>query len=147
LARKSKDAQLWNIAVVLQSHKSSEEEMKLEREGWQATGDPRFAAGVLMLKMVAQNAALKADDPDLSAALKQHPESGIIQRAAILSAATAGTLTKQQLAAGAQAEFNHFSAFTAPATVINRPRSGYLRQYFGQMHRLATEKKPPATKP
>jgi hypothetical protein len=30
----------------------------------------------------------------------------------------------------------------APATVINRPRSGYLREYFGQMHSLATEKKP-----
>ena len=48
----------------------------------------------------------------------------MIQRTVILSAASEGKLTKQQLAAGAQAEFNHFSAFTVPATVIIRPRSG-----------------------
>ena len=55
MARKSKDAQLWNVAVILQPHDSPDEELKLEREGWQATGDPRFAAGVLLLKMTARS--------------------------------------------------------------------------------------------
>jgi hypothetical protein len=130
LARKGKDVGAWNAAAFA-GPTDKDEELRLEREGWQATGDARFAAGVLFLKQ--QRGELKGDDADLAAALKQFPESGMIQRAAYETAEHEGKVTRQLLADAAKAEFTHFSSFVAPATVVNRPRSDYLRAYFAQL--------------
>jgi len=69
----------------------------------------------------------------LAAALHQFPESGEVQRAAYLVAVRDHKLTRQNLADAARAEFTHFSSFVAPATVVDRPRSDYLRHYFAEL--------------
>jgi hypothetical protein len=140
LAKKGHDPQLWNAAAFSAPSDHPDKLLQLERDGWEATADARFAAGVLYLKL--QAGKLKGDDADLKAALRQFPESGLVHRAAYEVAVRDGTLTRSQLAAAAQAEFTHFSSLVAPATVINRPRSVYLRQYFSLMLRL-----PAATEP
>lgn len=135
LARKGHDPELWNLAAYAEAKGTPDEQIKLEREGWKATADPRFAAGVLFLK--SQSGKLSGDDADLKAALKQFPESGMVQRAAFEVAVRENRLTRGLLAAAAMAEFSHFSTFVAPATVIARPRSNYLRQYFAQMAHMS----------
>jgi len=129
--------QLWNNAAFTAPRDPIDEQIKLEREGWQATGDVRFAAGLLALKN--QNAQLKGDDPDLAAARKQFPDSSLVQRMAYEVAARENKVTRALLADAARAEFTHFSSFVAPATVVNRPRSDYLRAYFAQMLRMPAD--------
>ena len=141
LARKGKDVRVWNVAMFA-GPTDKDEQLKLEREAWQTTGDARFAAGVLFLKH--ERGQLKGDDPDLLAALKQFPESGMIQRAAYQTALREQKVTRTLLANAAQAEFTHFSSFVAPATVVNRPRSDYLRTYFAQLLLMPPEAKPAA---
>jgi tetratricopeptide (TPR) repeat protein len=143
LARMGKDVQLWNNAAFTAPHGAIEDRMKLEREGWQATGDVRFAAGLLALKKGSHQ--LKGDDPDLAAARKQFPDSALIQRIAYEIATQENKVTRAQLADAARAEFTHFSSFVAPATVVNRPRSDYLRAYFAQMRQLPADR--PAAAP
>ena len=63
----------------------------------------------------------------------------MIQRAAYEVAVRENRVTRALLAAAAKAEFTHFSSFVAPATVINRPRSDYLRQYFAELTRMPAE--------
>jgi tetratricopeptide (TPR) repeat protein len=140
LAEKSHNAMLWNVAAFAGPSDHPDKLLELERDGWAATGDARFAAGVLYLKL--QQGRLKDDDSDLRAALKQFPQSGLVQRAMIEVAVRDKTVTRSKLAAAAQAEFAHFSSFVAPATVVNRPRSDYLRQYFAMMLRIPATIKP-----
>jgi tetratricopeptide (TPR) repeat protein len=130
IARRTKDGRLWNVAAYL----APLNDQPLEREGWKVTGDPRFAAGLLYLK--ARAGELKSDDAELAAALKQFPEDGRIQRIAFETAKAENKLTRDRLVAAAEAEFHHFSSFVAPATVVNRPRSDYLRQYFALLLRM-----------
>jgi tetratricopeptide (TPR) repeat protein len=141
LARKGHDARVWGLAVVIAPPADKpDEQLKLLRDAWAAAPDPRFAAGVLFLK--TQGGQLTGDDRDLTAALKQFPESGLIWRAAYETAAREGKVTRPLLASAARAEFTHFTSFVAPATVVNRPRSNYLRGYFAQLLRT-----PPTTQP
>jgi hypothetical protein len=112
----------------------------LERDGWEATGDPRFAAA--MLSMKAERETLKFDDPDLVAARKQFHDSCLIQRINYEVAIINHKLTRQVLADAARAEFTHFSSFMAPATAVNRPRSDYLRGYFAFLQKMPAEKTP-----
>ncbi len=140
LARKDHDVQLWNTAAYASSMKNPDSQLKLEREGWNATGDARFAFGVLFAK--SRDGKLTTDDADLIAALKQFPESGLVQRAAYEAAVRENKVTRELLAAAAKAEFKRFTSFVAPATVVNRPRSDYLRQYFAQMPSAPPAKNP-----
>jgi thioredoxin-like negative regulator of GroEL len=129
-ARRGKDLQMWNAALLV-AEQPPNNLIKLEMEGWQATGDTRFAAGVLMIK--AANGQLAGGDPDLIAAQKQFPESGLVQRVVYEMAKREKKITKQLLADAAKAEYKHFSSSVAFATVVNRPRSDYLRQYFAEL--------------
>jgi tetratricopeptide (TPR) repeat protein len=133
-ARKGHDAALWNVALSLAHTEQPDELLKREREGWQATGDARFAAGVLLIKH--KNGQLTGNDPDLLAALKQFPDSGLIQRVNYEVAKSEKRLTSQLLQNAAKAEFNHFTTLTAVATVVDRPRSDYLRQYFAELQQI-----------
>jgi tetratricopeptide (TPR) repeat protein len=142
LAKAGKDVQHWNNAAFTSPRGPLDERIKLEREGWQATGDVRFAAGLLALKQ--QSGQLKGDDPDLAAARKQFPDSSLVQRLAYEVAAHEKKVTRALLADAARAEFTHFSSFLAPATVVNRPRSDYLRAYLAQMLRMPAAEKPAA---
>ena len=132
-ARKGKDLQMWNIALLV-TEQSPNQLIKLEMEGWRATGDARFAAGALMMK--AANGQLTGSDPDLIAAQKQFPESGLVQRVVYEVAKKEKKINKQLLADAAKAEFKHFTSSVAFATVSDRPRSDYLRQYFVELENL-----------
>jgi len=134
LAQKGRDVGLWNCAAAFAPVDAPDEQLRLERDGWKATGDARFAAGVLLLKV--QGGGLAGDDPDLVTARKQFPGSGLVQRAAYEVAKREKKVTRELLADAARAEFNHFSSFVAVATVVNRPRSDYLRQYFAELGRV-----------
>jgi tetratricopeptide (TPR) repeat protein len=134
LAREGKDAELWNIALYAALPGDAKGDLKLEREAFAATGNAKFACGILIVKSSA--AELKSDDADLTAALKQFPENGQIQRLAYETAAREKKVTMDVLASAARAEFAHFSSYAAFATVVERPRAGYLREYFSEMQEL-----------
>jgi len=134
LAKKGRDAGLWNCAAATGPEDAPDRLLALEREGWKATGDARFAAGVLLLKM--RDGKLAGDDAELLAARKQFPDSGLVQRVAYEVARQENKVTRELLADAARAEFKHFSSFVARATVVNRPRSDYLRQYFAELGRM-----------
>ena len=140
LARQGRDLQLWNLAAYAATNSSPEDVLQLERDGWKATSDPAFAAGVLFLKR--EQGELASDDLDLAEAMKQFPESSAIHRIAYEVAVTENKVDRTLLANAARAEFTHFSSFAAPGTVVDRPRSGYLRSYFGQLHRIRDMKEP-----
>jgi tetratricopeptide (TPR) repeat protein len=129
-ARKKPSSEMWN-AVLYSSGENRDELLSLEREAWKSTNDPRFATGVLMIK--SDLGQLAGDDPDLLAAVKQFPDNGPILREAYEVAAREKKVTKELLAQAARAEFKHFSSFVGFGTVINRPRSDYLRSYFKQL--------------
>jgi tetratricopeptide (TPR) repeat protein len=142
MARKTGDVKAWNTAVYFGPRdRSVEEALKIEREGWRATGDARFAAGTLLVKL--KTGKLAGDDVELAAALKQFPESAMVWKIAYDVAKTEGKVTKELLAGAAKAEFTKFSSYVAPATVVNRPRAGYLRVYFAQLNRMAAAPAPP----
>jgi tetratricopeptide (TPR) repeat protein len=139
-ARKGSDVRVWNSAIYFGPRDVPDEEaIKIEREGWRATGDARFAAGTLIVRL--RGGKMAGDDAELAAALKQFPESGAVWRVAYEVARREGKLTRELLAGAAKAEFSHFSSFVAPATVVNRPRADYLREYFAQMRKLPGQPK------
>jgi hypothetical protein len=140
LARRGNDLALWNVAMYVSPDNTPEEVIKVEREGWKATGDARFAATVLAQK--SRQGQLKADDPELAEALKQFPESGLVQKVAYDVAARENKITRELLADAAKAEFTRFTSFVAPATVVNRPRAGLLRAYMKQLHEMGATTKP-----
>jgi hypothetical protein len=133
-ARNGKDTQMWNAALFAAPPGKPEKQAELEREGWQATGDARFAAGLLLLK--DQGDKLTSSNPDLVAALKQFPDSGLVQHIAYNVAQREHKVTKLLLANAAKAEFKHFSSFATFATVVDRPRSDYLRGYFSELEKI-----------
>jgi hypothetical protein len=140
LARKGSDVRIWNCAIYFGPRDVPDEEaLKIEREGWKATRDARFAVGSLLVRF--NSGKLTGDDAELTTALKQFPDSGAVWRVAYEVAQQEGKVTRELLAAAAKAEFTHFSSFMAPATVVNRPRAGYLREYFAQMRDLPAKKK------
>jgi len=134
LARKAGDPRIRNLALLYGPEGQPGEIIKLEREGWKSTGDPRFAAAVLLLKQ--HQGQLASKDEELAEALKQFPENGLIQRIGYEVANSEKKVTKQMLAAAAAAEFGHFSSSTSAFAVLSRPRSDYLRQYFAELQTM-----------
>ena len=133
-ARAGGDVEIWNVAAFAATGTDAEM-LALEREGWKATGDARFAAAALAMKQ--KDGALPDNDPDLAAAAKQFPDSAAVQRFRYEAAARQGKVTARLLADAARAEFSHFSSFVAFATVVDRPRSDRLRAYFKQLATMA----------
>ena len=140
LAKTGADAQLWNVAAYSASSERPAQMLGLERDAWKATNDARFAAGVLYLKWGSHQ--LQGDDADLAAALRQFPENGMVQCAALMVASRDTEGDPSIAGQRRRAEFTHFTSFVAPATVVNRPRSDYLRHYFAQLQSM-----PPSTQP
>ncbi len=141
LAKESDDAALWNTALFATLPADYDAQLAIEREAWKATGGEKFARAVLLLKQ--SDDKLKGDDAELAAALKQFPENGAIYRIAYEVAKKGNDVTMELLASAARAEFTHFSSYTAFATVIDRPRAGYLREYVREMERIRAAQETP----
>jgi len=126
-ARKTGETDFWNAAALL-----AEGDLEaLEKEAWEATRDPKFAAGYLLILDRAKR--LKSDDPILNDSLKAHPESALLNRLALTLAGREKRLTEELLVRAIQAEYRRFSA----TGVIARPRAAALRIYFKELAKLA----------
>lgn len=132
-ARQSHNADFWHMAVGF-GPTDPVGSAKLEHEAWRDSGDALFACGFLVAKNAIQ--PLTLDDADLTAAHQQFPDNGEIMHVVCVVAKAEKRLTRQLLSQAAQAELNQFSSFIAPASVVLRPRSDYVRSYFGELARM-----------
>ena len=130
-AATSHDAELHNVLANIFA-KTPEME-SVEKKGWEATGDARFAAGYLIELM--SNGKLKKESPELLAALKQFPENSVITR--IVMGLTAEP-DQELLVRAIKSEFRKFSpsALYAGTDVNLRPRATALRRYFALLTKL-----------
>lgn len=129
-ATNSPDAALWNVVAFL--YREQPELKAIEKEAWDATGDPRFALGYLAER--PENDPLKADDPLLLKAMQQFPEDSWIMYLVITSTRQP---TAEQLAQAIKAEFRHFSATGFTSSINGRPSARTLRAYFSALSQLA----------
>ena len=126
-ARKTGDRLLWNAALGL----TEDDQESLEKEGWEATKDARFAAAYLLI--LERNKRLKGDNPILADALKEHPESALLNRLALVTAGRENRTTQELLVRAIQAEYRRFSV----SGLNPRPRAATLRIYFKQLAKLS----------
>lgn len=125
-SRKSGDRDLWNAALLL----AEGDVEALEKEAWEATQDPRFAAGYLLI--LERGKRLKGNDPILADSLKQHPENAMLNRLAVTVAGRENRSTPELLVRAIQAEYRRFSV----SGLNPRPRAAVLRLYFKELAKL-----------
>ena len=124
-ARKSKDAAAFNAAAHL--YLGTPQLTDVDKLGWEATGDARFAVSYIVGKL-ASDEKLSLADPDLVKAIQQFPESAELAHVALVLAKREGKPLQPYLIAAIKAEYTHFSA-GGPLTP--RPSARPLRSYFG----------------
>jgi tetratricopeptide (TPR) repeat protein len=137
LARKSKDAEMYNAAAHL--YMDSDKLAEVDQEGWDATHDARFAASRIM-GLAGQN-KLTLADPLLQRALKEFPEDSEIAHVAVVLAVAGHTSLQHYLVNGIKAEYTKFSS-TRPGVDMPRPSAFVLRGYFSALEQI--QAKPPA---
>jgi hypothetical protein len=125
-ARTSKDPDLFNVLAYL--HIDTEIEADIEKQAWEATNDPRFAAGYLAERL--KQKSLQWNDPLLARALKQFPEDSWILAEAM---AVNQSPDEELLVQAIKAEYCHFSATSG---LIPHPSAQPLRRYFAQLARV-----------
>ncbi|HJT31740.1 MAG TPA: tetratricopeptide repeat protein [Pirellulales bacterium] len=129
-AKASRDVEAYNVAAYL--YVGTKELPEIHRIGWEATGDERFAAGVVF--DLALQSKLTLDSPELIKAMKQFPENSLIAAQVVSLTAKAKKPMAAVLVQAIKAEYSHFSI---PFPAI-RPGAGALRGYF-----LLLAKEPP----
>src|SRR5262249_51148212 len=98
----------------------------IEQQAWEATGDPRFAAGFLSERL--KQKSLGPNDPRLIRALQQFPEDSWILAVAIAVNESPG---EELIVQAIKAEYRHFSA----SGFMLRPSARALRRYFASLSR------------
>lgn len=121
-AKASRDVEAYNVAAYL--YVGTKELPEIHRNGWEATGDERFAAGVVF--DLALQSKLTLDSPELVKATKQFPENSLIAAQVVSLTAKAKKPMAAALVQAIKAEYSHFSI---PFPAI-RPGAGALRGYF-----------------
>jgi tetratricopeptide (TPR) repeat protein len=125
-ARNSRDADLHNVVAYL--YAKTESMAEIEKQAWEATNDPRFAAGYLTERL--KRKSLTSEDPLLAKALHQFPEDSWILLAAI---AVSGSPSEDLVVRAIKAEYRHFSC--GPGLIL-RPSARPLRAYFAALGRM-----------
>jgi tetratricopeptide (TPR) repeat protein len=125
-AKDSRDAALWNAVAFLYSGKPASGD--IEKRGWEATGDARFAAGYLAY--LAGKDALAPADPIMAKALAQFPEDS---RVVSLAMGATPRPDEADLVRAIKAEYRHFS----PSGLVARASAKPLRRYFQQLGEIA----------
>ena len=117
------DVEALNILSGLSvGEKTMDRLAEYDRYGWDRYGDFRFA-GSLLGGLAAQE-KLTAYSPDLKKALKQFPESGIVNQFA-MQCAGENNITKEMLVSAIESEFHHLSPGMG-----GYPDSYTLKSYF-----------------
>lgn len=129
-ARASKDAEMYNVAARL--YIKTEQLPQIDEQGWDATGDERFAASWVLGK--SAKGALKVDDPRLIRARKEFPENAQIAREFVLATKASGQPLKPALIDAIKAEYSRFS-YNAAGIDLPRPSARMLRTYFETLAR------------
>jgi hypothetical protein len=104
-AKATRDAATFNAVAHL--YLGTDKLPEIDQLGWEATGDERFAASLLV--GLAGKGNLKLDDPRLVRATKQFPENSEIARIVVMLTRQAGKPLKPALVNGIKAEYSHFS--------------------------------------
>ncbi len=133
LAQESTHGELWDIIVLCADATQTEE---LERQAWQATGQPRFAVGCLTARG-AQD-PLSVDDKDLVQALSDFPQSADVLAIAIAAAGKPDAALYQR---AILAEYEHFS-LQGGLGWVTRPGARPLRHYYAELAKLLLEVAP-----
>jgi hypothetical protein len=128
-AKASRDAATFNAAAHL--YLGTEKLPEIDQLGWDATGDERFAASLLVGLVGKGN--LKLDDPRLVRAAKQFPENSEIARLVVLLTRQAGKPLEPALVNGIKAEYSHFSV---GSPLLSRPSAATLRAYFAELSKI-----------
>jgi len=124
-AKTSKDSSLLNVISYL--FIDTEVMADIEMQAWEATNDPRFAAGYFAERL--KQKSLETNDPLLVKALKQFPEDSSVL--AVVLAMT-GSPSEELLVQAIKAEYRHFSG----SGLILRPSARPLRKYFEELARV-----------
>jgi tetratricopeptide (TPR) repeat protein len=125
-AKVSRNAEVYNVAAHL--YLETDKLPEIDQAGWDATGDPRFAAS-LLAGLIAKD-ALKLDDPRLANALIQFPQDAQIRQVEVVLAQKSGKLTTEMLVDAIKAEFTHFSV---GGILEGRPSAKALRVYYAEL--------------
>jgi hypothetical protein len=128
VAKRTKDAAAFNVAAHL--YVGTDELAEIDQTGWDATGDSRFAASLII--GLAAKGTLTLDDPRLVKAWKQFPENSEIASVVVALTQKAGKPLQPVLIAAIKAEYTHFSA---GGLLGARPRATALRVYFAALAR------------
>lgn len=123
-ARASKDAEYFNVAAHL--YVGSSELPKIQREGWQVTGDHRCATGVLLDLTLKRE--INLEHSEFVAIVKQFPEDSFIAGFELALTTAAKKPLTEALVRTIQAEFTKFSNQNQ---LIPRRGAATLRRTFG----------------
>ncbi len=125
-AKATKDPETFNVAANLYLRTDKIED--IDQLGWDATGDPRFAASLLVSLLADKKLTL--DDPRLTKAAKQFPNDAVIAGIVLSLTRDAGKPTEAALVNAIEAEYSHFSN---PGGLQDRPSAARLRSYFAEL--------------
>lgn len=125
LAKTTGEAEAFNAAAHL--YVGTDRLAEIDQLGWDATGDPRFAASLLV---GLSEKGLALNDPRLVKAQKQFPENAEIARIVVILTKRAGKPLQPALINAIKAEYSHFSA---GGLLMARPKASALRAYFAEL--------------
>ncbi len=131
MARKSKDAEMYNAAAHL--YLDSDKLAEIDQEAWDTTHDARFAASLIM-RLAGQN-KLTLADPLLQRALKELPEDSEIAHVAVALAVASHASLQSYLVKAIEAEYTKFST-TRPGVDMPRPSAFVLCNYFTTLEQI-----------
>ncbi len=134
LAQRTKDPEMYNAAARL--YVGTDRLMEIDRAGWDATHDPRFAASLLSSLLAKDQ--LTIDDPRLAKALKEFPEDAYIAGMAVALAKKDGKPLKPYVVNAIKAEYSKFSSGGLLGAVSSSPwpKAHRLRVYFQMLEKL-----------
>jgi tetratricopeptide (TPR) repeat protein len=124
-AKASKDPEMFNVAANL--FVGTDQLADIDQAGWDATGDVRFAASLMVGLMGKEKLSL--EDPLLMKASKQFPEDAEIAGIVLALTAKAGKPVQSALINAIKAEYTHFSLGHVGVD-FPRPRAETLAAYF-----------------
>lgn len=124
-ATASRDAEVYNVAAHL--YLNSSELPEIQRQGWEATSDERFA--VARLLQLAKHDQLTLDHADLLRAAQLYPFNGFIAQMRLELAEKEKQPLEPFLVQAILAEYNRFT----PRGLVMRPNARILRTYFARL--------------
>jgi hypothetical protein len=131
-AKATKDAELFNIAANF--NVGSDKMTEINRAAWQATGDDRFAASLVL--SLAQAKKFSPDNAEVKQILQKVPENWLIAQVNLAYAASRKLPLRALIVQSIKVEYTHFS-LNGPLSP--RPGANNLRRYFAMLAKYLAE--------